>query len=198
MINTNYNITPQTFTGYKKISLFRLEQYLAEGLTKKEIAEKFGVSTSTISRLIKNFGIETPNQRIKKNIDAILMPYTTQNPTLSQIIEETGLSEYMIKKWYNEKFSASPYKMKLNATINLLKSDLTNKEIAERMQLSINTIKYFRQKYHLGNIKRKKENMMKKIIEKINEGLEKTEIAKALGISYSTVNRYLRRMASGN
>ncbi len=39
---------------------------------------------------------------------------------------------------------------------------------------------------------------MKKIIEKINEGLEKTEIAKVLGISYSTVNRYLRRMGSRN
>ena len=84
MINTNYNITPLTFTGYNKISLSKLEQYLAEGLTKKEIAEQFGVSVSTISRIIKNFGIETPNQRIKKNIDAILMPYTTQNPTLSR------------------------------------------------------------------------------------------------------------------
>ncbi len=198
MINTNYNITPQTFTGYKKISLSRLEQYLAEGLTKKEIAEKFGVSTSTISRLIKNFDIETPGKKIKENIDEVLMPYTTQNSSLRQITQETGLSAYMVNKWYKDNFSSSPHKMKLNTTIELLKSDLTNKEIAEKMQLSINTVKYFRQKYHLGNIKRKKENMMKKIIEKINEGLEKTEIAKALGISYSTVNRYLRRMASGN
>ena len=198
MINTNYNITPQTFTGYKKISLSRLEQYLAEGLTKKEIAEKFGVSTSTISRLIKNFGIETPGKKIKENIDEVLMPYTTQNSSLRQITQETGLSAYMVNKWYKDKFSSSPHKMKLNTTIELLKSDLTNKEIAEKMQLSINTVKYFRQKYHLGNIKRKKENMMKKIIEKINEGLEKTEIAKALGISYSTVNRYLRRMGTRN
>ena len=40
MINTNYNIAAITFTGYNKISLSKLEQYLAEGLTKKEIAEQ--------------------------------------------------------------------------------------------------------------------------------------------------------------
>ena len=68
MINTNYNIAHITFTGYNKISLSKLEQYLAEGLTKKEIAEQFGVSVSTISRLIKNFDIETPSKKIKENI----------------------------------------------------------------------------------------------------------------------------------
>ncbi len=197
MINTNYNMYPQTFTGCKKISISKLEQYLTEGLSIREIAGILGVSQSTVYNLIRDFDIKTPNKKITENIDDVLTPYVDQNLSLSQLCKKTGLSQYMVKKWYQTKFSASPDEVKHNTVLGLLKSDLKNREIAEKMHMNINTVKYLRQKYNLGNIKRKKENMMKKIIEKIKEGLEKTEIAEKLGISYSTVNRYLKRLATG-
>lgn len=198
MINTNYNINPQSFTGQKKVSLAQLEKYLSEGLTIKTIAKELGISERTVYNLMNRFDLKYPSKRNCEHINTILTEYSDQNISARKINKQTGLSRYSILKWFKEKYMTNPKMHKLQSIMPLLKSDLSNREIAEETNLNINTILYLRQKYGLGNRNLKKENMMTKILEKFKEGLKQSEIASSLGISRNTVNRYLKNSLGKN
>ena len=192
MINSYYNFNTPSFTGYKQVSLSKLENYLKEGKTVKEIAALFNVSDRTIYNLMKNFNIKKPQARSTENVDNIMQQIADQNLTLTQMIRITGLSKYAIVKWYKERFASTPKILQKQELLTLLQSDLTNKEIAEKLDISINTIRANRQKYKLNNQKRKKESLMSKILEKLQQGMSRIQIAEEVGVSYSTVNKYLR------
>ena len=192
MINTYYNFNTPSFTGYKKVSISKLENYLKEGKTVKEIAGLFNVSDRTIYNLMRNFNIKKPQARTVEDIDNIMKNISNQNLTLAQMIRTTGLSKYAIVKWYKEQFAATPKVLQKQELLALLQSDLSNKEIAEQLDISINTIKANRCKYKLSNKKRKQESLMSKILEKLQQGMDRMQIAEEIGVSYSTVNRYLR------
>lgn len=54
MISTYYNFNTQSFTGYKQVSISKLEKYLKEGKTVKEIAVLLDVSDGTVYSFIFN------------------------------------------------------------------------------------------------------------------------------------------------
>lgn len=192
MINASYNFNTPSFGGYKKVSISKLEKYLKEGKNVKEIAALFNVSDGTIYNLMKNFNIKKPQTRNVDNVDNIMRNIVNQNLTLAQMIRITGLTKYAIVKWYKEHFAATPKILQKQEMLTLLQSDLTNKEIAQQLDICINTIKANRQKYKLGSQKRKRESLMNKILEKLHQGLDRFQIAEEIGVSYSTVNKYLR------
>lgn len=192
MINASYNFNTPSFGGYKKVSISKLEKYLKEGKNVKEIAALFNVSDGTIYNLMKNFNIKKPQTRNVDNVDNIMRNIVNQNLTLAQMIRITGLTKYAIVKWYKEHFAATPKILQKQEMLTLLQSDLTNKEIAQQLDICINTIKANRQKYKLGSQKRKRESLMNKILEKLHQGLNRFQIAEEIGVSYSTVNKYLR------
>ena len=192
MINASYNFNTPSFGGYKKVSISKLENYLKEGKNVKEIAALFNVSDGTIYNLMKNFNIKKPQSRNVDNVDNIMRNVVNQNLTLAQMIRITGLTKYAIVKWYKEHFAATPKILQKQEMLTLLQSDLTNKEIAQQLDICINTIKANRQKYKLGSQKRKRESLMNKILEKLHQGLDRFQIAEEIGVSYSTVNKYLR------
>lgn len=192
MINASYNFNTPSFGGYKKVSISKLENYLKEGKNVKEIAALFNVSDGTIYNLMKNFNIKKPQTRNVNNVDNIMRNIVNQNLTLAQMIRITGLTKYAIVKWYKEHFAATPKILQKQEMLTLLQSDLTNKEIAQQLDICINTIKANRQKYKLGSQKRKRESLMNKILEKLHQGLDRFQIAEEIGVSYSTVNKYLR------
>lgn len=192
MINASYNFNTPSFGGYKKVSISKLENYLKEGKNVKEIAALFNVSDGTIYNLMKNFNIKKPQTRNVDNVDNIMRNIVNQNLTLAQMIRITGLTKYAIVKWYKEHFAATPKILQKQEMLTLLQSDLTNKEIAQQLDICINTIKANRQKYKLGSQKRKRESLMNKILEKLHQGLDRFQIAEEIGVSYSTVNKYLR------
>ncbi len=192
MINASYNFNTPSFGGYKKVSISKLENYLKEGKNVKEIAALFNVSDGTIYNLMKNFNIKKPQTRNVDNVDNIMRNIVNQNLTLAQMIRITGLTKYAIVKWYKEHFAATPKILQKQEMLTLLQSDLTNKEIAQQLDICINTIKANRQKYKLGSQKRKRESLMNKILEKLHQGLNRFQIAEEIGVSYSTVNKYLR------
>ncbi len=192
MINASYNFNTPSFGGYKKVSISKLENYLKEGKNVKEIAALFNVSDGTIYNLMKNFNIKKPQTRNVDNVDNIMRNIVNQNLTLAQMIRITGLTKYAIVKWYKEQFAATPKILQKQEMLTLLQSDLTNKEIAQQLDICINTIKANRQKYKLGSQKRKRESLMNKILEKLHQGLDRFQIAEEIGVSYSTVNKYLR------
>ena len=192
MINASYNFNTPSFGGYKKVSISKLENYLKEGKNVKEIAALFNVSDGTIYNLMKNFNIKKPQTRNVDNVDNIMRNIVNQNLTLAQMIRITGLTKYAIVKWYKEQFAATPKILQKQEMLTLLQSDLTNKEIAQKLDICINTIKANRQKYKLGSQKRKRESLMNKILEKLHQGLDRFQIAEEIGVSYSTVNKYLR------
>ena len=192
MINASYNFNTPSFGGYKKVSISKLENYLKEGKNVKEIAALFNVSDGTIYNLMKNFNIKKPQTRNVDNVDNIMRNVVNQNLTLAQMIRITGLTKYAIVKWYKEHFAATPKILQKQEMLTLLQSDLTNKEIAQQLDICINTIKANRQKYKLGSQKRKRESLMNKILEKLHQGLDRFQIAEEIGVSYSTVNKYLR------
>lgn len=192
MINTYYNFNTLSFTGHKRISISKLENYLKEGKTVKEIADLFDVSYGTIYNLMKNFNIKRAQVKTVEEIDNIMKNIANQNLTLTKMIRMTGLSKYIIVKWYKEQFATTPKKIQKQELLSLLQSELTNKEIAKQLDISISTVKANRQKYKLSNKKRKKESLMSKILEKLQQGMDRFQIAEEVGVSYSTVNRYLR------
>lgn len=192
MISTYYNFNTQSFTGYKQVSISKLEKYLKEGKTVKEIAVLLDVSDGTVYNLMRNFNIKKPQTRNGENVGNIMNNIANQKMTLAQMIRITGLSKYAIVKWYKEQFSATPKTLQKQELLSLLQSDLTNKEIAEQLNININTIKANRQKYKLSNKERKKASLMNKILEKLQQGMDRMQIAQEVGVSYSTVNKYLR------
>ena len=189
---------PQTFTGHIKVSIVKLEQYLNEGLSIKEIAKILNISERTVYYLIKKLDLKLPSQLASEKIDSILTAYTGQNISIRKINEKTGLSRFTVQKWYQQNFANSPKKIWLQKIMPLLKSDMSNKEIAELTNTDINLVKSLRQQHKLGNRQLKKENMMTKIIEKFQAGLNNVEIAETLGISRDTVRRYLKKFFSKN
>lgn len=199
MINTNYNFSSLQFTG-TVIPKVKLETCLKEGKSVAEVAAMFGVSEGKIYRLIKYFGLSTPKYKNYNcsNVNAILEPYLGQPLSIRKLMDLTGLSKYTISKWYMDKYSASPSNLRHRQVEELLKTDLTNKEIAELMNMSQNTVCAIRQRLKLGNKERKKENLLNKILEKIRLGIDKLQIANDLNISISTVNRYLKKARAAN
>lgn len=189
---------PQTFTGHINVSIVKLEQYLNEGLSIKEIAKILNISERTVYYLIKKLDLKLPSQLASEKIDSILTAYTGQNISIRKINEKTGLSRFTVQKWYQQNFANSPKKIWLQKIMPLLKSDMSNKEIAELTNTDINLVKSLRQQHKLGNRQLKKENMMTKIIEKFQAGLNNVEIAETLGISRDTVRRYLKKFFSKN
>ncbi len=203
MINTNYNYffnansNALNFTGVA-ISKVKLETCFKEGKSVADVAAMFGVSEGTIYNLIKYFGLCTPKYKNYGNVNSLLEPYSGQRLSIRQLIELTGLSRYSISKYYKDKYSASLANLRHQQIVDLLKTDLSNKEIAELMNMTPNSVCAMRQRLKLGTRERKKENLLNKILEKIRLGLDKFQIAEDLHISISTINRYLKKARSAN
>lgn len=203
MINTNYNYSFSStsnvlnFTGVA-ISKVKLETCFKEGKSVADVAAMFGVSEGTIYNLIKYFGLCTPKYKNYGNVNSLLEPYSGQRLSIRQLIELTGLSRYSISKYYKDKYSASLANLRHQQIVDLLKTDLSNKEIAELMNMTPNSVCAMRQRLKLGTRERKKENLLNKILEKIRLGLDKFQIAEDLHISISTINRYLKKARSAN
>ena len=203
MINTNYNYffnansNALNFTGVA-ISKVKLERCFKEGKSVADVAAMFGVSEGKIYYLIKYFGLCTPKYKNYDSVKSILAPYSGQRLSIRQLIELTGLSRYSISKYYKDKYSASLANLRHQQIVDLLKTDLPNKEIADIVNMSPKTISVMRQRLKLGTRERKKENLLNKILEKIRLGLDKFQIAEDLHISISTINRYLKKARSAN
>ena len=197
MINTNYNMQSQTFTGSAKVSVKKLEQYMQEGLPIKEIARRFNVSESTIYYWLNNFNLSKKHARNSAKINSILENYSGTNMNVAEISRQTGLSEYAVRKWFKERYSVSLHETRIKKLKMLLQTNLTNKEIAQHLQMNINAVKSARMRYKLGSLKRKKENMLEIIAGKLKEGFSKKQIAEFMKISCATVQRYAKLLKNG-
>lgn len=197
MINTNYNMQSQTFTGSAKVSVKKLEQYMQEGLPIKEIARRFNVSESTIYYWLNNFNLSKKHARNSAKINGILENYSGTNMNVAEISRQTGLSEYAVRKWFKEHYSVSLHETRIKKLKMLLQTNLTNKEIAQHLQMNINAVKSARMRYKLGSFKRKKENMLEIIAGKLKEGFSKKQIAEFMKISCATVQRYAKLLKNG-
>ena len=74
----------------------------------------------------------------------------------------------------------------------LIHTTLPNKEIAEQLGISINTVKAARVRANAFNRQLKKEEDWNMIREKLQEGLSLAQIAKEVNLSKSTISKYIK------
>ena len=176
----------------QKVSLSKLQKELASGLKKEEIAKQNNISIRTLYNIIKRFNLTYSKELDDKKIKEAIALLKNGNLTQKEISAQTGLSNYILTKIITQYFTISPRKKRLETLKEMLHLPLSNKEVAERFNLKISTIKDYRKKFKLGNRNIKKIECLKNILKLKETGETDAAIAEKLNISRSTVFRLLK------
>ena len=117
--------------------------YLNEGLTVEQIARRLRISNSTVSRLLKNEGVDVP-RRPKRDLKEILRLYVESGWTADRIAERFGTTTRAI---FHEIFKSGVTRRSLRPKLDPAKiremyvdQELTVKRIAELFQVGQLTI----------------------------------------------------------
>ena len=175
-----------------KISLNKIRQDIASGKKISEIAKIYGISERTVYYIIKKFDLPSQKELINQRLDEVLSNLINDTVSLKALNEQTGFSMYAIKKWISEHIGTLPKIQKRERLLEVIHTTKLNREIADEFNISINTVKSLRYKQNAGNIKKKKQECLKKILILKETGLSGRKIAKKLNINNSTVYRLLK------
>ena len=187
-INT-YN---PNFSG-NKVCINKIRQDLEAGKKISEIARTHNISERTVSYIREKFNLPNKKEIIKQKLNETLPAMVNETVSLKTLSEQTGFSIYAIKKWITEHLGSLPKIVKKQKVLEALHTTKTNKEIAEELNIPLNSVKSLRYKHKEGNILRKKQECLKKILELKETGLSGRKIAKKLNIHNSTVCRLLKQ-----
>ena len=175
-----------------KFSLSKIQSDILAGYKMNEIAERNNVSVRTLYYIIAQFKLypkkELKDRKVREAITLIKKAQLSQK----EISERTGLSRYMVSKIITQYFSISPYQQRIELLKEMLRKPLSNKEIAEQLNESIDRVKMLRQRFKIGNRESKKIECLKQILKLKEAGESNTAVAKKLNISKDTVIRLLK------
>ncbi len=176
----------------RKVSLGKLQTDLASNLKMEDIARKNNISVRTLYNLINQFNLTHKKDFIDKKIQEALPLLQEGQLTQKEISAQTGLSKYMLTQIVAKYFPISPHKEKMEAIKESLYTPLSNKEIAQKFNININSVKKLRHRLNAGNQKIKKIECLKQILKLKETGETDTAIANKLNINRSTVFRLLK------
>lgn len=176
-----------------KISISKIRQDIEGGKTISEIAKLYNISERTVYNIIKQFNLPNIKEIINQKLNDALSDKINETASLKALSEQTGFSIYAIKKWIKEHIGMLPKIEKRKKILEAIHSTKLNREIAEEYNVPINTVKSLRYEHNAGNIKKKKQECLNKILILQKNGLSGRKIAKKLNINNSTVYRLLKQ-----
>ena len=172
------------------------ELYFNQGKSRKEIAEKFGVSEGTIRNDIQYL----KEQKAKKRRIRVKMLYFKQKRTIAEIAEILGISSEMVRE--DIKYLKEHEIRERRENVRMLYHKEKQKEIAAQLGVSLSTIKsdikYLKKqkKITIDKVEEQKQKRQKRRgkVEKLMyiQGKEKKEIAEKLGITLNIVKNDIR------
>lgn len=190
------------FNGTKinepKISITKIKTYIEkENRSVKEIASLYNTTTQTIYNVLNKFGIYVPKEIKKIKQDRLIRDLLNSSDgqevrSFAEIAKKTGISTFIVKRWFAENKVEFPRVKRQKNYIALLKSNLSDKEIAEKLGIDILAVYSLRRRFGIKAWRVRKEDKIELVINELKNGLSIKEVAEKLKISKDTIYRYLR------
>lgn len=213
----NYRLSSLKPSSYyseksKKISRDEIRKYKNQGLSHAEIGNIMGINSRTVSRIVKELGLNTRNIINYNNIDCelILREYELNvfngNIGKMNFIKQHGLNQgsiEMIEEIYKQELESKNVELKdskiqylyikedIDNVLKLVNSGHIFSEIANIYNVPVSTIRYLlmETKYRIDiNV------YADRIKEMINEGLSNNEISDILNISKKLISDVYKNM----
>ncbi len=175
----------------KQIQINKIQELLKTDKSMSEIAQICDMSVSNLYNIIRKFNLEGKRKIKQKQLDNILPTYINNTISERKTSKETGISKSAIHTWIKSHFTETPRQYKKRKMFELIHTALPSKEIAEQLEVNINTVKAARARAHAGNRNRKKEEYWNIIQKKLEEGLSLADIEKEINLSKRTISKYI-------
>ena len=136
IISNQQNYNP--LFGTKNIPRAELEMLLAKDKSSAQIARKFGVTTGTIMRKIREYGLQLPSEKHRE------LFYNEALPLLgvpcAKVRKLTGISEEYSRKWLKKNSYPSNKVLFDQHLEELYKQNYTDEQIADILYVEASTI----------------------------------------------------------
>lgn len=150
----NYNNLHTYTTPYfssRQISLSRIQELLQSEKTVNEIAKELNMDPKNLYIIMKKFNIPSKRKILEKQLREVLPQYINMGLSINKISKETGFSQYSINKWIKTNIPETPREYKRRKLEELINTNLSCREIAEQLNISISTVKLARLNKRTGN-----------------------------------------------
>ena len=183
IISNQQNYNP--LFGTKNIPRAELEMLLAKDKSSAQIARKFGVTTGTIMRKIREYGLQLPSEKLRERFYNEALPLLEQGVSYANVRKLTGISEEYSRKWLKKNSYPSNKVLFAQHLEELYKQNYTDEQIADILYVEVSTIA--RRRGDLG-LKRKlgrpQSNIdWQEILEMLKSGKTAPQIVKEFKIS---------------
>lgn len=174
-----------------------VDEYLTNGLSQVEIAEKLGVSQSTIKNIAKELGYNGKRNEITEYTKDKVVEMYTNGASIDSIIENMNLSRALIykvlrSKGVTKKGRTPEYTRILNSAIEEVVSGEKISRVSKKYGISKDTIKL--ELYKIGKYSSVNEDhMVEKAIAMYEAGVSERSIKLATGVSLYTIEHRLKQ-----
>lgn len=197
------------------ISKTDLIKELDSGVPAEKIAQKYCISIPRLCNLAKAFGLYqklTANSPINQfnvntginrtknsvkgaqvNLDTEIPKLIEKNATIEQMQQALGVKKYWIIKWIKLNTPNGLRQLKKERLKNLYMSELSNKELAQLMGVSLKNVSTKRPKYGVFMSKRKEEKILEQVKKALNSSVKIKDIAKEANVHVQTCSRYIQK-----
>lgn len=160
----------------------------------KEIAEIYQTQNQWIYELIKRFGLQPPRTIINNNLEQNIPAHIDEGKKLSILSELAKKSKSSVEKWIKNNYGKTSQQIRKDKLIEMINSDLTDEQIAKRLNLSVIYVQQMRYKINPSKRNPNKQARMKIVTEELSKGMSIAEIEKKHGISKWTISRYKQQL----
>jgi len=130
--------------------------YHVEGLSQREIADRFDVGQKTISNWVRKHGLQFDGRTEPyQDADTLRRLYHEEGMSQAEIAEKFGVADNTISEWFSKlDITARPFKDKPYKSADVLRylhqdEGLTWEQIAERFGVGTSTIQYWMRKHDI-------------------------------------------------
>lgn len=124
--------------------------YVQEGLTQKEIGDRFNVHEDTIGDWVRKYGIKRPEpEKPYSDPDILRELYREKGLQLEEIAKRFDVSEATIKSWKDKHGIIRKHRDKEILKQLYIREQLSQREIAERLEVSIGAIQQWIQRHDI-------------------------------------------------
>ena len=173
----------------------KLEKYMREGKSYKEIGEIVSKPAYWVRYQAINLNVKSQPQRTREKLEKVIPAYIERGLTMKEMSEKTGIDASTIAKYIKKHHDKKPIDVRREIAENLFKQNLSDREIALRLDLDTASVNDMRHRYGFTQeaVKEQKiERRKSEITEKLQKGLSLDKIAEELKLSKKTITNFMK------